>query len=122
MSIKINYINYLTIFIKWIILVLLIIIAVFPVFWTISLSLRPNNETLARNPTYLPIEWTFENYLMVFGIDVNTDRTQTMQFDALMNYITNGAIVVSSLSPLKLTVATVSFHAVDEVLTPIERF
>ena len=122
MSININYINYLTILIKWIILVLLIIIAVFPVFWILSLSLRPNHETLGRNPTFLPIKWTFENYLMVFGIDVNTDRTQTMPFEALINYITNGAIVVSSLSPLKLTVATVSFHAVDEVFTPIERF
>ena len=93
MSIKINYINYLTILIKWVILVLLIIIAVFPVFWIISLSLRPNQETLGRNPTLLPIKWTLENYLNLFGIDVNTDRMQQLDFNALLNFIVNGAIV-----------------------------
>ena len=122
MSIKINYINYLTILIKWIILVLLIIIAVFPVFWTISLSLRQNNETLARNPTYLPIEWTFENYLMVFGIDVNTDRTQTMPFEALINYITNGAIVAIIVTFIACFLSLLAGYSFSRYNFPGKRF
>ena len=122
MSIKINYINYLTILIKWIILVLLIIIAVFPVFWILSLSLRPNYETLVRNPTFLPIKWTFENYLMVFGIDVNTDRTQTMPFDALMNYITNGAIVAISVTFIACVLSMLAGYSFSRFNFPGKRF
>ena len=122
MSIKINYINYLAILIKWIILVLLIIIAVFPVFWILSLSLRPNYETLVRNPTFLPIKWTFENYLMVFGIDVNTDRTQTMPFDALMNYITNGAIVAISVTFIACVLSMLAGYSFSRFNFPGKRF
>ena len=122
MSIKINFINYLTILLKWIILVLLIIIAVFPVFWILSLSLRPNYETLVRNPTFLPIKWTFENYLMVFGIDVNTDRTQTMPFDALMNYITNGAIVAISVTFIACVLSMLAGYSFSRFNFPGKRF
>ena len=71
----------------------LIIIALFPIFWILSLSFRPNQETLGRNPTFLPKKWTFENYLNLFGIDVNTTRMQQLDFDALLNFIVNGAVV-----------------------------
>jgi len=122
MSLKNNYNNILTILIKWIIIVLLIIIAVFPVFWIISLSLRPNPETLGRNPTFLPIEWTFENYLMVFGIDVNTDRTQTMPFDALINYITNGAIVAIIVTFIACFLSLLAGYSFSRFNFPGKRF
>ena len=79
-------------------LVVLVVIAMFPVFWIISLSLRPNPETLGRHPTFLPIQWTVENYLQLFGIAVNTDRVQTLPVQALIKFITNGAIVASMVS------------------------
>ena len=93
MSTNIDYVDYLIRLIKGLFLAVLLIIAVFPVFWILSLSLRPNQETLGRHPTLLPIKWTLENYLNLFGIDVNTDRMQQLDFDALLNFIVNGAIV-----------------------------
>ena len=51
MFIKINYIDYVIRLIKLLILSVLLFIAAFPVFWILSLSLRPNNETLGRHPT-----------------------------------------------------------------------
>lgn len=78
---------------KTLFLTTLVVIALFPIFWILSLSLRPNQETLGRNPTFLPKKWTFENYLNLFGIDVNTTRMQQLDFDALLNFIINGAIV-----------------------------
>ncbi len=78
---------------KTLFLTSLVVIALFPIFWILSLSLRPNQETLGRNPTFLPKKWTFENYLNLFGIDVNTTRMQQLDFDALLNFIINGAIV-----------------------------
>ena len=93
MSTTIDYVDYLIRLLKGLFLAVLLIIAVFPVFWIISLSLRPNQETLGRNPTLLPNKWTLENYLNLFGIDVNTDRMQQLDFDALLNFIVNGAIV-----------------------------
>ena len=93
MSTTIDYADYLIRLIKGLFLSVLLVIAVFPVFWILSLSLRPNQETLGRNPTLLPKKWTLENYLNLFGIDVNTDRMQQLDFGALLNFIVNGAIV-----------------------------
>ena len=94
MSTKIDYIDYVIRLIRGLILSVLVFIAVFPVFWILSLSLRPNSETLGRHPTLLPIKWTFENYFNLFGIDVNTDRMQQLDFDALLNFIVNGILIV----------------------------
>jgi len=98
MSTKIDYIDYVIRLIRGLILSVLVFIAVFPVFWILSLSLRPNSETLGRHPTLLPIKWTFENYFNLFGIDVNTDRMQQLDFDALLNFIVNGAIVAVAVT------------------------
>ena len=98
MSKKIDYIDYVIRLIRGLILSVLVFIAVFPVFWILSLSLRPNSETLGRHPTLLPIKWTFENYFNLFGIDVNTDRMQQLDFDALLNFIVNGAIVAVAVT------------------------
>ena len=122
MSKKIDYIDYVIRLIRGLILSVLVFIAVFPVFWILSLSLRPNYETLVRNPTFLPIKWTFENYLMVFGIDVNTDRTQTMPFDALMNYITNGAIVAISVTFIACVLSMLAGYSFSRFNFPGKRF
>ena len=94
---KMNHFNsfnfYFGKLLKNVFLTTLVFIALFPIFWILSLSLRPNQETLGRNPTFLPKKWTFENYLNLFGIDVNTTRMQQLDFDALLNFIINGAIV-----------------------------
>ena len=98
MSTKVDYIDYVIRLIKGLILSVLVFIAVFPVFWILSLSLRPNPETLGRHPTLLPKKWTLENYLNLFGIDVNADRMQQLDFDALLNFIVNGAIVALAVT------------------------
>ncbi len=90
--------NILTRLARAMILIILIVIAMFPVLWFISLSLRPNSETLGRHPTFLPVKWTFENYLQVFGLEVNIDRMQQMPFEALMGYVSNGAFVAIMVS------------------------
>ena len=82
--------------IQWV----LIAIAMFPVFWYISLSLRPNPETLGKHPTLLPVTWTLDNYLMIFGINLDTDRTQTLPFKTLASYIRNGVIITGSVTVL----------------------
>ena len=66
MSTTIDYADYLIRLIKGLFLSVLLVIAVFPVFCILSLSLRPNQETLGRNPTLLPKKWTLENYLNLF--------------------------------------------------------
>ena len=90
--------NLLAPIVRAVILLVLIVIAMFPVLWIVSLSLRPNPETLGKHPTLLPVTWTLENYLMVFGVNVNTDRTQTMPFETLASYITNGVIITGAVT------------------------
>lgn len=90
--------NLLAPVVRAVILLVLIVIAMFPVLWIVSLSLRPNPETLGKHPTMLPVTWTLENYLMVFGVNVNTDRTQTLPFETLANYVTNGVIITGAVT------------------------
>ena len=70
--------NVLAPIVRVLILAVLIVVVMFPVFWYVSLSLRPNPETLGKHPTLLPVTWTLDNYLMIFGINLDTDRTQTL--------------------------------------------
>ncbi len=111
MSTTIDYVDYLIRLIKGLFLSILLVIAVFPVFWILSLSLRPNQETLGRNPTLLPKKWTLENYLNLFGIDVNTDRMQQLDFDALLNFIVNGAIVAVMVTLIACVLALLAGYS-----------
>ena len=92
--------NVLAPIIRALILLVLIVVAMFPVFWYISLSLRPNPETLGKHPTLLPVTWTLDNYLMIFGLNLDTDRTQTLPFKTLASYIRNGVIITGSVTVL----------------------
>jgi multiple sugar transport system permease protein len=105
-----------------IVLIILIAIAMFPVFWIISLSLRPNSETLGRHPTFLPVKWTLENYLQVFGIEVDTERTQTLPFEALMNYISNGAFVAIMVTLIAGILSILAGYSFSRFEFPGKRF
>jgi ABC-type glycerol-3-phosphate transport system permease component len=43
-----------------------VVVILFPVFWTLSSSLKPQPELFARNLTMLPVNWTLENYRAVW--------------------------------------------------------
>jgi ABC-type glycerol-3-phosphate transport system permease component len=48
------------------VLMIAVVVILFPVFWTISSSLKPQPELFARNLTLLPVNWTLENYRAVW--------------------------------------------------------
>lgn len=49
----------------WIILIIYIVFALFPILWTLSTSFKPRIETQQMPPTWVPHDFTLENYSQV---------------------------------------------------------
>ena len=88
----------------YIVLVLLAIVALFPLFYIIMASFRTDEEIFRYAlpftiNTLIPVEWTFENYVIIF-----TDFS-------FWRPILNTCLVVLILVPLNLLIASVAAYA-----------
>ena len=87
------------------ILVLIAIVALFPILYVILSSFRTDQEIFAYAlpfsiKTLVPVEWTTENYIIIFGEQFNFGRS-----------ILNTVIVVAVLVPINLLIASLAGYA-----------
>ncbi len=47
-------------------LIIAVVFILFPLFWMFSSSFKPQTELFARDLTFLPVAWTWENYINVW--------------------------------------------------------
>ncbi|HBS74898.1 MAG TPA: sugar ABC transporter permease, partial [Microbacterium sp.] len=49
--------------------------SVFPVYWMINMSLTPNSEIITREPSFLPFDFTLQNYLTAWTREAAPGQT-----------------------------------------------
>lgn len=69
----------------------LVLFSIGPIIWMLLSSLRPKVEFFTIPPTFLPKQWTLENYFKVF------QETEFVRFLLNSIFISIGAIIISSV-------------------------
>ncbi|WP_245561801.1 carbohydrate ABC transporter permease [Agromyces italicus] len=70
----------------------IIVCSIFPVYWMVNMSFTPSNQIISRNPSLLPLDFTFKNYITAWTREAAPGQTDFPH--ALISSITVGLAVV----------------------------
>lgn len=69
-----------------------IVCSVFPVYWMVNMSFTPPNQIISRNPSFLPFDFTWKNYVTAWTREAAPGQTDFPH--ALVSSLTVGLAVV----------------------------
>lgn len=71
---------------------IVIVCSVFPVYWMVNMSFTPPNQIISRNPSFLPLDFTWKNYVTAWTREAAPGQTDFPH--ALVSSLTVGLAVV----------------------------
>jgi N,N'-diacetylchitobiose transport system permease protein len=71
---------------------IVIVCSVFPVYWMVNMSFTPPNQIISRNPSFLPFDFTWKNYVTAWTREAAPGQTDFPH--ALVSSLTVGLAVV----------------------------
>lgn len=89
--------------IKYVLAIIVAVIFIFPLYWLGISSIKPDVEILSRNPTLIPLNVTWENYVTLFGLAPG-------QY-AFHKYIFNSLIVALGVTIITLLISLPSGYS-----------
>lgn len=84
--------------------------SVFPVYWMVNMSLTPSNKIISRNPSLIPLEPTFQNYITAWTREAAPGQTDFPHALMTSTIVTGGVIVVTLFVAFLAAVAVARFH------------
>ncbi len=84
--------------------------SVFPVYWMVNMSLTPNNEIVSRNPSFLPLNLTFGNYVTAWTREAAPGQTDFPHALVTSISVTAGVLVATLLFAFLASIAVARFH------------
>lgn len=54
---------------------IVVLFSVFPVYWMVNMSFTPPNEIISRNPSFLPLDFTWKNYVTAWTREAAPGQT-----------------------------------------------
>ncbi|KQZ09780.1 sugar ABC transporter permease [Agromyces sp. Root1464] len=71
---------------------IVIVCSIFPVYWMVNMSFTPPNQIISRNPSFLPFDFTFKNYVTAWTREAAPGQTDFPH--ALLSSLAVGLAVV----------------------------
>lgn len=71
---------------------IVIVCSIFPVYWMVNMSFTPPNQIISRNPSFLPFDFTWKNYVTAWTREAAPGQTDFPH--ALVSSLTVGLAVV----------------------------
>ena len=84
--------------------------SVFPVYWMINMSLTPNSEIITREPSFLPFDFTLQNYLTAWTREAAPGQTDFPHALMTSLTVTAGVLVATLLFAFLASIAVARFH------------
>jgi N,N'-diacetylchitobiose transport system permease protein len=84
--------------------------SVFPVYWMVNMSFTRGENIISRNPSFLPLEFTWRNYITAWTREAAPGQTDFAHGLLTSTIVTGGVLVVTLLVAFLASVAVARFH------------
>ncbi|WP_022894147.1 carbohydrate ABC transporter permease [Agromyces subbeticus] len=88
---------------------LVIVCSVFPVYWMVNMSFTPPNQIISRNPSFLPFDFTFKNYVTAWTREAAPGQTDFPHALASSLTVALAVVVVGALIAFLASIAIARF-------------
>lgn len=92
-----------------IVALLVIVCSVFPVYWMVNMSFTPPNQIISRNPSFLPFDFTWKNYVTAWTREAAPGQTDFPHALASSLTVALGVVVVGALIAFLASIAIARF-------------
>jgi N,N'-diacetylchitobiose transport system permease protein len=86
------------------------VMSVFPVYWMINLAFTPTSEIITRNPSLVPIHFTFNNFVTAWNREAAPGQTDFPHALGTTVTVTAGVLVAALLFAFLASVALARFR------------
>ncbi|HAJ18386.1 MAG TPA: sugar ABC transporter permease [Microbacterium sp.] len=73
------------------------VMSVFPVYWMVNMSFTPTNEIISRDPSFVPLDFTLENYITAWTREAAPGQTDFPHALGTTVTVTVGVLIVTLL-------------------------
>ncbi|HAM13501.1 carbohydrate ABC transporter permease [Microbacterium schleiferi] len=84
--------------------------SVFPVYWMVNMSFTPTNEIISRDPSFVPLDFTLENYITAWTREAAPGQTDFPHALGTTVTVTVGVLIVTLLFAFLASVAVARFR------------
>lgn len=86
------------------------LLSVFPVYWMVNMSFTPTNQIISRDPSLVPLDFTFENYITAWTREAAPGQTDFPHALGTTITVTFGVLIVTLLFAFFASVAVARFR------------
>lgn len=86
------------------------VMSVFPVYWMVNMSFTPTNEIISRDPSFVPLDFTLENYTTAWTREAAPGQTDFPHALGTTVTVTVGVLIVTLLFAFLASVAVARFR------------
>ena len=86
------------------------VMSVFPVYWMVNMSFTPTNEIISRDPSFVPLDFTLENYITAWTREAAPGQTDFPHALGTTVTVTVGVLIVTLLFAFLASVAVARFR------------
>jgi len=86
------------------------VMSVFPVYWMVNMSFTPTNEIISRDPSFVPLDFTLENYITAWTREAAPGQTDFPHALGTTVTVTIGVLIVTLLFAFLASVAVARFR------------
>ena len=86
------------------------VMSVFPVYWMVNMSFTPTNELISRDPSFVPLDFTLENYITAWTREAAPGQTDFPHALGTTVTVTVGVLIVTLLFAFLASVAVARFR------------
>ena len=84
--------------------------SVFPVYWMVNMSFTQGRQIISRDPDFLPLEFTVQNYVTAWTREAAPGQTDFPHALMTSSIVTVGVLVVTLLFAFLASIAVARFH------------
>lgn len=84
--------------------------SVFPVYWMVNMSFTQGRRIISRDPDFLPLEFTLQNYVTAWTREAAPGQTDFPHALLTSSLVTVGVLVVTLLFAFLASIAVARFH------------
>ncbi|MDE0547503.1 carbohydrate ABC transporter permease [Microbacterium sp. C7(2022)] len=89
---------------------IIFLLSVFPVYWMVNMSLTPNSDIVSRDPDFLPLGLTFQNYITAWNREAAPGQTDFQHAIVTSITVTGGVLIATLLFAFLASIAIARFH------------
>lgn len=86
------------------------VLSIFPVYWMVNMSFTHNQRIISRDPSWFPVDFTFNNYVTAWNREAAPGQTDFSHALATTVTITAGVLVATLLFAFLASIAVARFR------------